>query len=50
MRYESAILCPDSDAGYRTLHELVQDGWEPIFHWQSHGVNHIILRRAVRLS
>lgn len=46
MKYQVVILCPDSDAGYQALHEHLQDGWEPIFHWLDHlNMNHIILRR-----
>ena len=51
-QYESTILCPDSEAGYTALHELVQEGWEPLFHWydpkDEH--NHMILRRSVLVS
>ncbi len=47
-KYESMILCPDSDAGYTALHEAVQDGWECMFHWiDAHG-NHIVLRRLIQ--
>ena len=48
MEYESMILCPDTAAGYQALHEAVQDGWEPIFHWATgvtSVINHIVLRR-----
>lgn len=47
IKYESMIICPDTDAGYQALHEAVQDGWEPLLHWAEDGSNHIILRRPV---
>ncbi len=51
-QYESTILCPDSEAGYTALHELVQEGWEPLFHWfdTKDDHNHMILRRSVMVS
>ncbi len=43
---DCVILCPDSDAGYTALHEYVQGGWMPIFHWVgTDKLSHIILRR-----
>ena len=44
-KYESMVLCPDTDAGYQALHEEIQDGWEPLFCWTDEYGNHIILRR-----
>ena len=38
MKYQCVILCPDSDAGYKALHEYVQDGWEPIICYTTHSV------------
>lgn len=54
MKCESMMLCPDSDAGYQALHEAVQDGWMPIFHWSEGAtatpINHIVLRREVPVN
>ena len=47
VKYESMILCPEGDAGYLTLHESVQEGWEPLVCWQDFWGAHIVLRRAI---
>lgn len=43
--FDSTILAVDSDAGYRALHELVQDGWEPVYHWSDRYGTHLVMRR-----
>lgn len=50
-KYDSLVLCPDTEEGYMALHDAIQDGWEPLFHWAEQRattspINHIALRRA----
>ena len=52
MKYQCVILCPDSDAGYKALHEYVQDGWEPMISYTEHlgsqVFNNIVFRKKVK--
>lgn len=43
--YESTVVAVDTDEGYKALHENIQDGWEPVFHWKDDHGNHIVMRR-----
>ena len=45
VKYESMMIDPDSNAGYQAFHEAIQEGWEPIFHWQDDYGNHFAMRR-----
>ena len=56
MKYESIVLCPDTDTGHEALHDAIQAGYEVFCQWQegvwiSAGrrghINHIALRRRV---
>ena len=49
-QYEVLVLAVDSDAGYTALHEEVQNGWIPLYHWQDQYGTHMILRRKLKLS
>lgn len=43
--YDCIIIAIDTNEGYQALHEYVQDGWTPIYHWQDKFGTHMIIRR-----
>ena len=56
MKYESIVLCSDTDAGHEALQDAIQAGYEVFCQWQEEEwismgrrgyINHIALRRAL---